>query len=64
MKSFNPNSFLPESLTYARKMEVGICEGRGLDGGGDEEREVEDRTRKGRECKKIVESCFVFAGVV
>lgn len=40
MKSFNPNSFLSESLTHARKMEVGICEGRGLGGGGDEEREV------------------------
>lgn len=65
MKSFNPNSFLSESLTHARKMEVGICEGRGLDGGGDEEREVwEDRNRKGGGgCKKFVESCFVFAGV-
>ena len=53
MKSFNPNSFLSESLTHARKIEAGICEGRELDGGGDEEREVrEDETEKEGRCIK------------
>lgn len=53
MKSFNPNSFLSESLTHARKMEVGIYEERELDGGDDEESEVrEGRNRKGRGCRK------------
>lgn len=65
MKSFNPNSFLSESLTHARKMEVGIYEERGLDGGDDEESKVkEGRKRKGRSVEKIIESCFVFVWVV
>jgi hypothetical protein len=49
MKSFNPNSFLSESLTHARKMEVGISEGRGLVGVGDGGRGISKRRSiKGR----------------
>lgn len=53
MKSFNPNTFLSKSLTHARKIEDGICEGIELDGGGDEEREVrKGETEKDGWCTK------------